>query len=280
MAKGLSLHIGLNRVDPSRYGGWDGRLAGCINDANDMQALAAKLGYETTVLLDDKATSKAVVAAIKHAAASMAKDDIFVCSYSGHGGQVPDTNGDESVREAGEVGGEEDEYDETWVLYDRQLVDDELWALWAAFPEGARIVVLSDSCHSGTVAREPPPMPGEPPRPVARRMPLDVEERDYAEHKRQYDAIQKAVPPREANDVKATIALISGCQDDQTSADGDGNGLFTSKLLEVWKDGTFRGSLKALRTRTARLMPATQKPNFYVVGRPNPTFLRSRSLRI
>jgi metacaspase-1 len=280
MAKGISLHIGLNKVDPNRYGGWDGRLAGCINDAHDMQALAGKLGYETSTLIDDQATSKAVIAAMKGSASRLRAGDIFLCSYSGHGGQVPDTNGDESAREAGEVGGEEDEYDETWVLYDRQLVDDELWSIWAAFPEGCRVVVVSDSCHSGTVAREPPAFLGGTPQPVSRRMPLDVEERDYTAHRTEYERIQRDTPPREANDVKATVALISGCQDNQTSADGDGNGLFTSKLLEVWKDGTFRGSLKTLRNRTSKLMPVTQSPNFYVVGTPNPAFLRARSLRI
>lgn len=27
--KGLSLHLGLNRVDPAHYGGWDGALTAC-----------------------------------------------------------------------------------------------------------------------------------------------------------------------------------------------------------------------------------------------------------
>jgi hypothetical protein len=46
-----------------------------------------------------------------------------------------------------------DQYDETWMLYDRMLVDDELWALWAELPEGSRIVLFSDSSHSGTVSK-------------------------------------------------------------------------------------------------------------------------------
>ena len=29
MSKGISLHIGLNRVDPTAYDGWDGALAAC-----------------------------------------------------------------------------------------------------------------------------------------------------------------------------------------------------------------------------------------------------------
>lgn len=35
--KGISLHIGLNRVDPAHYQGWDGKLNGCENDAKSME---------------------------------------------------------------------------------------------------------------------------------------------------------------------------------------------------------------------------------------------------
>ncbi len=71
--------------------------------------------------------------------ASSRQGDIYFLTYSGHGGQVPDTNGE----------GESDSSDETWLAYDRQIVDDELYELWAKFKPGVRIVVLSDSCHSG-----------------------------------------------------------------------------------------------------------------------------------
>jgi hypothetical protein len=280
MPKGISLHIGLNKVDPHHYGGWDGQLAGCINDAHDMQAMADKLGYTSTILLDEQATARKVSSAISRIAGKMAAGDIFLMTYSGHGGQVPDLNGDEAIRDMGEIGGEEDEYDETWVLYDRQLVDDELWALWSKFPAKARIAVLSDSCHSGTVSREPMLVRDGQAPPQSRRMPLDVEERTYQQNKATYDRIQKKIPPREANDVKATIALISGCQDNQTSADGQGNGLFTSRLMEVWNDGKFHGSIKALRAQTAARMPPFQTPNFYVVGARNPGYLRKRALVI
>jgi hypothetical protein len=36
--------------------------------------------------------------------------------------------------------------------------------------------------------------------------------------------------------IKAPVLLISGCQDNQYSADGAFNGLFTSQLLTVWKE--------------------------------------------
>jgi hypothetical protein len=140
---GKSIHIGLNRVDPAAYNGWDGALGGCVNDANSMRDIAASLGYAHRLLLNEQATSLRVLEEISGAARSLAGGDILLVTYSGHGGQVYDTGGDE-----------DDNMDETWVLYDREVVDDELAALWSQFAEGVRIVVLSDSCHSGTVAKQ------------------------------------------------------------------------------------------------------------------------------
>ena len=37
MSKGISLHVGLNSVDPKCYDGWNGQLAACEFDAKDMQ---------------------------------------------------------------------------------------------------------------------------------------------------------------------------------------------------------------------------------------------------
>ena len=36
MAKGFSLHIGVNAVDPVHYSGWSGELAACEFDAESM----------------------------------------------------------------------------------------------------------------------------------------------------------------------------------------------------------------------------------------------------
>jgi hypothetical protein len=138
----MSIHIGLNHVDPSRYNGWDGALSGCINDAQDMKAIADRLGYQSHLLTDSDATSARVISEIGQAAQALTSGDILLLTYSGHGGQVADVNGDEA-----------DAMDETWVLWDRQLIDDELYSLWNQFTAGVRIIVLSDSCHSGTVVR-------------------------------------------------------------------------------------------------------------------------------
>jgi len=54
MSKGVSIHIGLNRVDPAQYGGWSGVLAGCENDALAMQQIAKDCGYETPNSVADR----------------------------------------------------------------------------------------------------------------------------------------------------------------------------------------------------------------------------------
>jgi hypothetical protein len=121
MALGISLHVGLNRVDPAHYQGWDGELTACEFDANDMRAIAEGQGFEARSLLTKEATSDAVLAAIERAAGELDQGDLFLCTYSGHGGQVPDRNGED----------EEDRSDETWVAYDRQIVDDDLGGSFA-----------------------------------------------------------------------------------------------------------------------------------------------------
>lgn len=261
---GMSLHIGLNRVDPAHYGGWSGALAACEFDANDMQALAVSKGYTTTKRLTTQATATTVLNDIRMAASRLRSGDIFLLTYSGHGGQTPDRNGDE-------VGNSSDSKDETWVLFDRQVVDDELYNLFGTFAAGVRICVLSDSCHSGTVTRELPP-PNIAGGPAARLMPPEVAETTYKKNKKLYDEIQMLNPPLTRAAVFSTVVLISGCQDNQVSLDGARNGLFTAKLRAVWSNGTYRGTYRQFRNRIAALMPATQTPNYFKVGATNATF--------
>ena len=115
-AKGVGLHIGLNAVSAKHYGGWSGDLTACEFDAQDMAALAKAQGIQSTLLLTKNGTRAKVLAAIRKAAKSLQSGDLFFLSYSGHGGQVDDINADEP-----------DGQDETWCLYDGQLIDDELY---------------------------------------------------------------------------------------------------------------------------------------------------------
>lgn len=268
MANGYSLHIGLNTVDPDHYQGWSGPLAACEFDANDMERIATGRGFEAKKLLTKHATRDAVVGSIREAAGMCNEGDIFMISYSGHGGQVPDYNLDE----------EHDRQDETWCLYDGQLIDDELYSEWKAFKAGVRILVFSDSCHSGTVVRELLTRTALRSQPetnlseVFRFMPSDVAARTYRANRPFYDKLQEDLDPDAQNDVKASVLLISGCQDNQYSYDGTFNGLFTGTFIAVWRDGQFNGDYRNLHSAILQKMPPEQSPNFYTVGTPNPTF--------
>ncbi|MBC7706903.1 MAG: caspase family protein [Rhodoferax sp.] len=277
-ARGISLHIGLNSVSAAAYEGWDGPLAACEFDAHDMAALAKTKGMQSSVLLTKKATRAHLLLAMRSAARSLKADDLFFMTYSGHGGQVPDINHDEPDRK-----------DETWCLYDGQLIDDELYFELSKFKAGVRILVLSDSCHSGSVTRELPPPP-PPPGQRAKLMPDSVARRVYEQHKAFYDRLQLDVAKAAGKAVvdpdvalaqvgsaghatalvgsfDPAVILISGCQDNQTSMDGDHNGAFTEQLLKIWNHGAFSGNYSAFHARIRAGMPASQSPNLFVLGK-------------
>jgi hypothetical protein len=81
-----------------------------------------------------------------------------------------------------------------------------------------------------------------------------------------------------AGKAKAAVILISGCQDNQTSLDGDFNGAFTEQLLRVWDDGRFdprNGTYVSFHARIKAGMPPTQTPNLFTLG-PAAAFARQR----
>jgi hypothetical protein len=266
----MSLHIGLNSVDPKHYGGWVGTLQACEADAEDMAAIATANKFSVKKLLTKQATRKAVLAELARAAKSLKAGDTFWLTYSGHGGQLPDKNGDEI----------DDRQDETWCLFDGQVPDDELNDAYAQFAKGVRILVLSDSCHSGTVTKmafyrgTPKHLPGttdEEPR--YRMMPDPVALKTYRENKTEYDKILSNVKTRDARAaVQASVLLISGCQDNQLSGDGAFNGVFTGNLLAVWANGDFEGSYSRFHRAIVRRMPPDQTPNFFRVGAADKKF--------
>ena len=269
MAKGLALTIGLNSVDPKHYGGWSGDLNACEADAEDMAAIAKSRKFTVKSLLTKAATRAQAISEITKAAKSLKSGDIFLLSYSGHGGQLPDLNNDEPDAE-----------DETWCLYNGELVDDELYSLFGRFAKGVRILVFSDSCHSGTVVKQAYYQGTMGLRGSAvsrdvkyRFMPPDAALRTYRANKAFYDQILKAKKARKVEQgVKASILLISGCQDNQLSQDGDFNGLFTGQLLKVWKNGAYRGKYKAFHKAIVRRMPPDQTPNYFWAGTHDPAF--------
>ena len=289
--RALSLHIGLNTVDPKHYAGWSGPLAACEFDANDMEAIAKSQGFTAKKLLTKAGTRKAVLAGLRGAAKALKNGDLFFLTYSGHGGQVADTSGDE-----------DDKQDETWCLFDGQLIDDELYFELSKFAAGVRVLVLSDSCHSGTVTRARPEPP--PPGTRAKLMPADVALRVYAAHRAFYDGLQHSVAKAAgkapladpdavlaglavqsgrvqsiAKKFKAAVILISGCQDNQVSLDGDHNGAFTGQLRRLWNNGKYKGTHARFHAQIVAGMPASQTPNLFLLG-PAAAFAAQRPFEV
>ncbi len=96
MSKGFFLTIGLNAVNKNTYEGWEGILQACENDAKDMATIATNAGLEGVTLLTAQATSSAVLFMIAKAANQLNSGDIFVLTYSGHGGQVGDVTAEDA----------------------------------------------------------------------------------------------------------------------------------------------------------------------------------------
>jgi hypothetical protein len=270
MARGLALTIGLNAVDPDHYSGWSGKLNACEADAQDLNAVAKSRKFSVKTLLTADATRDNVSAEIRKSAGELKAGDIFLLTYSGHGGQLPDLAGEEP-----------DDMDETWCLFDGELLDDELHLLLAKFAAGVRVLVLSDSCHSGTVTRMAYyrgtlislGFTGRKQPAVYRYMPPEIALRTYRDNRPFYVNLQRSLPTRKARQkVQAGVLLISGCQDNQYSADGTFNGLFTGQLLRVWNHGKFEGNYKEFHKAIVQRMPPDQTPNYFWSGIYNKVF--------
>jgi len=139
------------------------------------------------------------------------------------------------------------------------VIDDELYTALLRLDAGVRVVMVSDSCHSGTVARA---MTTGQPRAMDPGLAADV----YARHDRTYGIARAQSVGAGSADVRCDGLLMAGCQDGQVALDGDRNGLFTGTLKGIWANGRFKGSyLDAMRAARAA-MPRSQVPNLLAMG--------------
>jgi hypothetical protein len=218
MAK-FAVCVGIND-----YPGSGNDLSGCVNDANDWEAELKRRSFRVTKLLDRQATKKGIVSALNTTIGQAKSGDVVVFTYSGHGSWQPDRDGDEP-----------DGRDEGWCPYDLSsaglLTDDEMYELFGSLAKGARLVMLSDSCHSGTVARMAPPAGDSAPR--IRFLPperfLKPAQLRIADRIRRTTRAAAVKPHR--------ALLISGCMDYEYSYDasfgGRANGAYTYFALKA-----------------------------------------------
>ncbi len=267
MAKGISLHVGINQVSSDFPNA--ATLFGCENDARAMHDLATLQGfYKHAMLLGQDATYDRVRREIEAAAAELATGDFFLFTFAGHGRGIPD--------EPDPFGDEPDHQDETILLFDRMLIDDVMGHdLWPRFKPGVRVLVVSDSCQSGTVAEDTVVVTTDvvtttdvvasvsasehlivgdlavavttdvrvsesiatPTRTVSEETTLA----HLSSNREFYEEALSAIPPMVGG---ASVLLLAACQDDQSTPDArpddpNPHGAFTRALLNVWSGGAF-----------------------------------------
>lgn len=275
MTLARSIHVGLNAVDPQAYGGWAGRLLGCENDARAMRELAGAQGFEPMLLRGADATRDRLLAAIAEAAAAMVAGDQLLLTYSGHGASLGDRSGDEP-----------DGRDEVWCLRDGLLLDDELHERLCAIAAGVRVLVVSDSCFSGSVTRDDRRrlVVPEARRRVMRSGELLGAERrlrsDRARsivraHAPEYEARKAALTTTAATPAAASVVLLAACADHETARDGAEHGVFTQAILDVWDRGAFAGDHEAFHAAIVARVTG-QHPQLYTEGPRDEAFVRAR----
>lgn len=249
--KKYALFVGINAYEKPLS-----PLKGCVNDAQNLQrTLAERFGFavgDTTLLLDAKATRAAILGALRSYQLKARAGDVFVLTYSGHGTLFPDKYSEELDETAEismtEIGYPLDKYDSAICPFDARdttsgkpwrnlILDDELYAAFSKFTaKGAQVVFLSDSCHSGTLARsldgQNLSLPKDGDAAVARFFPFN--------RIASFDSIGRAPRPKRKLPVKPKrndlLIVLTGAKDNEFSLDfpdknGVINGLFTSTLL-------------------------------------------------
>jgi len=266
MSHAVSIHIGVNA--PRAGSAFDSRawLSDSETAAWRMAELACQAGYDSMLVLRGQtATLAAVNASLWNASQLLAKGDTLLVTFSGHGGQVPDHDGDDPLGS-----------DESWSLHDGELLDDQLCGYWRLFRGGVRIVVVSESCYSGGMMRtvdEDELFPAVHPGERRRRG-----EPDWVKEAMAKSGPAAVEPSRDPSGVRATVLMLTASGETQPAQ----GGLFTNSLLEVWGGGDFPGSYRELYEAVKRRVmsiKSDQEPQLLMLGAPDPDFPRAPAFR-
>lgn len=298
MAKGISLHVGVNKLRPSASNPDPLPLVGCVNDAHAMSRIAMSSGFgEVVVLTDEQATYAAVKQVMLDAAAELKSGDIFLFSFAGHGTQVDFEH---------PTPGDTEFIDQTIVLHDHIMADDVLrHAIWPEFEEGVRVLMVADSCHSGTLLEAVSLLASVRREetlsisashvsltvgvevaasdfPRARELSAAVTRQHLDEFRDFYERERESVTGKP---VKASVLLLAACFDFEKAQDGSPHGAFTQALLDVWADGSF-SDYETFRDRIRdivlpRVPPdKPQHPQLNHLPPPNQAFIAQRPFTV
>jgi len=206
--------VGINKYKPEL----NADLKGCVNDVEAMRDLLIKFfGFsaeDIRVLCDDRATKAAILERLSWLIGEAVPGDVLVFHYSGHGSQVRDRDGDELADNLDEI---LCPYDLDW---DDPLTDDIIGAVFDKVPAGASLIMICDACHSGTMTKELLGGASNPSEIRAKFImpPFDIKAR----------TLGRDIPKTHMRTVtrgSQRHVLLSGCKDDQTSADATFEGV-------------------------------------------------------
>lgn len=267
--------VGINKYRDS-----SSNLRGCVNDALDMKWLLTKFfrykELDVKLLLDGQATRHNILNSIDWLIKGSKSGDILTFHFSGHGSRIFDRSGDES-----------DKMDELICPHDMNwqypLIDDILASKFKKAARGAKLYLIFDCCHSGTISRadmsaglyQVPRFLPPPPE-------LDGDSKNVNKmcSSLRYGGgwlillLNKLIDMLRADDVKSRFTgyphvLLSGCRDDQTSADayiaGKYAGAFTWHLvnyLRQYPRSDIKTVHREVRNNVAR-KGYSQRPQLY-----------------
>jgi hypothetical protein len=257
MSRAMSIHIGVNRPCHREAGGRPLQYSEIT--AWRMAELASQAGYDSLqVLRGEAATRSAVQQALSGAAGVLCEGDTLLVTFSGHGVLLPDQDGDER-----------DGLDESWCLADSTVRDDELAEHWRLFERGVRIVVVAESCYSGGSGRDDKYNACVPSRPAGGKRFRGTRSAGMDDLEAGNPCI--VGPASDYDGICASVLLLSASGENKSAHDG----VFTRYLLDVWQDGTFRGSYCNLFREVHRRVTAeysSQHPQILMLGTPDPEF--------
>lgn len=237
-----ALVITLDHVEPAFYTGWPGTLRAAEQDRAAILDMLKTANFDAPQeLRNDAATRDALADRLKELSNDAVPGDLVVVYFSGHGATLPDLNHDElgALR------------DGAWCLYDGMFVDDEITTALTKFKEGVNVVLISDSCFTGTVvARSLLDAQRDGRRPAvdargSKLAPLDIGERVYEVQKDYYDPILN-LPPVDPDSAAASVLILSACDKDELSRIGEDGSVFSQSIVRVWNRGKFKGTFAEL----------------------------------
>ena len=244
-----ALVVGIND-----YPGVNSDLSGCVNDANDWAELLVSRDFAVNILLDGNATKAHIVEMMQDIVARTGYGETGLIQYSGHGTWIPDLDGDEPDRR-----------DEALCPHDiadgKLITDDEIAEVFSAKRHGARIVLISDSCHSGSVQRLIGPIGASRDKVRFLAPGAFLDGRDLQRAARALPTLRS----RSRAKVRANVSvLLSGCQDWEYSYDAwfgqRANGAFSYVSLMAWRAVAPGASYQEWMDRIRTTLPSQDYP--------------------